>query len=162
MSTEDGQEKALGGKQMEITDLLGTIDSDPISNFRESRYRDSASAGDDVRPASLRLFSGIVETWNISDETALQLLALTPGTSIRDIDPVLLSEEQLLRISCLIAIYKALHIYWQNELADRWVRLANSNAMFGGRSPSEYMSEGGLPALRSVRNLLEGWCEGNE
>ena len=112
-------------------------------------------------PSSLRLFCRIMEAWKVSDDEARPLLTLAPGKNPDDLDPAMLSEEQLLRISCLTGIYKALRIYLQNELAGRWIRLANSNAMFGGRSPLEYMAAGGLQELRNVRNLLDAWCQGN-
>jgi hypothetical protein len=35
------------------------------------------------------------------------------------------------------------------------VHLPNSNAVFGGQSPLGYMMRGGLPALQTVRRLLD-------
>ena len=77
------------------------------------------------------------------------------------VDPKRLGEEQMLRISYLLGIYKALHIYWGKAIADEWIRRPNSGAMFGGRSPLAFMADGGMYALRDVRRLLDAWCVGN-
>lgn len=66
-----------------------------------------------------------------------------------------LDQDQLTRISFLIGIYKALNILFSGELADAWIALPNTNAMFGGESPLEYMKKGGIPAFVRVRQLLD-------
>src|ERR1035437_8202143 len=131
----------------------------------EQRQLQAPDLGDEavrrhLGPGSLRLFAGIMNAWKAPDEEAWKLLALPPGTSTKDLDPLALSQDALLRISCLVGIYHSLHIYWAGGLADRWVRLANASGMFGGRSPLEYMAGGGLDAMRDVRNLLDAWCAG--
>ena len=40
-------------------------------------------------------------------------------------------------------------------IADEWVRLPNSNPIFGGTTPLAYMIRGGLPAMQTVRRLLD-------
>jgi hypothetical protein len=62
----------------------------------------------------------------------------------------------MFRVSYLLGIFKALNILHGQELADQWVRLPNSNILFGGKSALEYMIAGGLPALQNVRRLLDG------
>ena len=66
-----------------------------------------------------------------------------------------LDQDQLTRISLLIGIYKALNILFSQELADAWITLPNTNAMFGGESPVDYMKKGGIPAFVRVRQLLD-------
>lgn len=112
-------------------------------------------------PAGLRAFSKIAEFWHISADEASRLLALPAGTKLGDVDPLTLSEEQMLRISFAIGIYKALHIAHGHELADEWVRLPNRNAMFGGQAPVDYMIRGGLLAMRAVRRLIDARAVGN-
>lgn len=63
--------------------------------------------------------------------------------------------------SPICSIYKALHIYWGEELADKWVGLPNTDPMFGGRSPLAHIADGGLDALRNLRKLLDAWCVGH-
>jgi hypothetical protein len=66
-----------------------------------------------------------------------------------------LEVDRITRISYLVGIYKALHILYGDKLADEWVQLANSNAIFGGRTPLAYMLAGGLLAMQTVRKLLD-------
>jgi hypothetical protein len=44
---------------------------------------------------------------------------------------------------------------YSDALADRWVHLPNSNRLFGGATPLAYMIRGGVPALQTVRRLLD-------
>lgn len=112
-------------------------------------------------PAGLAGFRNIMEVWGATGEEARKLLGLAPGTSLDDLDPERMSEEQMVRISYLIGIYKALHTYLVGELADRWVGLANRDPRFGGRRPLACMAEGGVDALHEVRRMLDAWCAGN-
>jgi hypothetical protein len=52
-------------------------------------------------------------------------------------------------------MFKALRILHAAPLADEWVRLPNQNPVFGGRTPLAYMIHGGLPAMQTVRRLLD-------
>ena len=67
----------------------------------------------------------------------------------------MLDADVLTRISYLIGIFKALNILYGEKLADEWVRLRNSNRIFGGRTPLDYMMRGGVPAMQIVRRLLD-------
>ncbi|MGH9623326.1 MAG: antitoxin Xre/MbcA/ParS toxin-binding domain-containing protein, partial [Bryobacteraceae bacterium] len=67
----------------------------------------------------------------------------------------------LLRISLAIGIYKALHIYFGEEWADRWVRLGNRGSMFTGSAPVEYMIRQGQPGMLQVRRMLDAWRGGH-
>jgi hypothetical protein len=63
----------------------------------------------------------------------------------------------LVRISLVLGIYKALHIlYPDRQLADRWVKLPNSNPLFGGQPALTLMTESGVDGLLQVRRLLDG------
>jgi hypothetical protein len=66
-----------------------------------------------------------------------------------------LDVDRITRISYLVGIYKALHILYGDKLADEWVNLPNSNAIFGGSTPLAYMTTGGLLAMQTVRKLLD-------
>jgi hypothetical protein len=67
----------------------------------------------------------------------------------------LLDTDRLTRISYLVGIFKALRILHSSRLADQWVHLPNSNPMFAGQTPLDYMTRGGLPAMQAVRRLLD-------
>ena len=90
---------------------------------------------------------GSFEPW------ALQVLELSDGQIVGF--TAFLDTDRLFRISYLIGIFKALNILYPRKLADAWVRLPNTNRIFGGRTPLESMMQGGLPAMQMVRRLLD-------
>jgi uncharacterized protein (DUF2384 family) len=119
----------------------------------EERRRLSAPA--------LRASFNILNHWKIRDEDARELLGgisngtyyqlkknpRSPGKS--------LDQDQLLRISYLIGIFKSLNILYSQRLADQWMQLPNSNPIFGGRTPLDYILRGGTLAMGMVRRLLD-------
>jgi hypothetical protein len=54
-----------------------------------------------------------------------------------------------------VGIFKALNILHGQELADEWIRLPNANRIFSGSTPLDYMIKGGVPAMQTVRRLLD-------
>ena len=107
---------------------------------------------------ALRGFFNLVNVWNVRDEDARALLGGVsngPYYSWKKQPDRLLDADVLLRISYLVGIFKALHILYGEKLADEWVNLPNTNRIFGGRAPLEYMMRGGLPAMQIVRRLLD-------
>lgn len=108
--------------------------------------------------AGLRAFFNIMARWTVRDEDARALLGgMTNGPYYelkRNPDRVL-DIDRLTRVSLLIGIFKALNILHSESLADRWVHLPNSNRLFGGVTPLDYMMRGGVPALLTVRRLLD-------
>jgi len=69
-------------------------------------------------------------------------------------------QDKLTRISFLVGIFVALDALHGRRLADLWVNLPNSNPLFGGRTPLQFMSAGGLSAFSVVRRLLDARVEG--
>jgi hypothetical protein len=96
--------------------------------------------------------------WQVRDEDARLLLGgVTNGPYYemkRDPDRTL-DVDRLTRISLLIGIFKALHLLHSEALGDRWIQLPNTNRIFHGASPLDYMTRGGLPAIQIVRRLLD-------
>jgi hypothetical protein len=111
-----------------------------------------------LSPPAMRAFLNIMRRWRVRDELARQLLGgVSNGTfySWKSGSVKVLEQDRLLRISYLIGIFKALHILFSQELADRWVHLPNSNALFQTEAPLTYMLRGGAPAMDTVRRLLD-------
>lgn len=107
---------------------------------------------------ALKAFFNIMARWQVRDQDARVLLGgVTNGPYYqmkRDPDR-LLDADRLTRVSLLIGIFKALHVLYSEKLADRWVQLPNSNRIFGGTTPLDYLMRGGLPAIHTVRRLLD-------
>jgi hypothetical protein len=111
-----------------------------------------------LSPAALKAFFNIVARWQLREVDARELLGgVSHGpyyTWKRNPDRAL-DRDTLLRISYLVGIFKALHILHSEQLADAWVRLPNTNRVFGGVTPLAYMIRGGAPAMQTVRRLLD-------
>ena len=132
----------------------------PGTRYRPERVPDLGARAerDRLSPPALRAFFNIMARWTVRDEDARALLGgVTNGPFYemkRNPDRVL-ETDRLTRISYLIGIFKALNILHSKTLADEWVRLPNSNPIFGGETPLGYMIRGGLPAMQTVRRLLD-------
>lgn len=111
-----------------------------------------------LSPAALRAFFNIMERWGVRDEDARQLLGgVSNGAyyQLKQNPKRMLEQDRLLRVSYLVGIFKSLNILYGERLADCWVRLANTNPLFAGRTPLAYMLQGGTPAMEIVRRLLD-------
>ncbi|MEX1128053.1 MAG: antitoxin Xre/MbcA/ParS toxin-binding domain-containing protein [Vicinamibacterales bacterium] len=132
----------------------------PVSRYRPVAPPDLTARAERERLSGpgLKAFFNIAVRWKIRDEDARALLGgVTNGPFYemkRNPDRVL-EADRLTRISYLIGIFKALHILHAAPLADEWVHLPNQNPIFGGQTPLAYMIRGGLPAMQTVRRLLD-------
>lgn len=133
----------------------------PSTRYEPSPVTDLASKEERERlsPSALKAFFNIVDRWGVRDGDARQLLGgVTNGPYYemkKHPEARVLDADKLLRISYLIGIFKALNILHAQELADEWVRLPNTNRIFGGITPLAYMMKGGAPAMQTVRRLLD-------
>lgn len=132
----------------------------PASRYGPSPLVDLTSKSERERlsPAAVRAFFNIVRRWNIRDDDAKLLLGSIsngPYYEMKKNPDRVLDADRLLRISYLIGIFKALNILHSKKLADAWITLPNSNRIFGGQTPLAYMVAGGLPAMQTVRRLLD-------
>lgn len=119
---------------------------------------ESRSERERLSPGALRAFFNIMARWQVRDEDARALLGgITNGPyyALKKRPTRTVDADTLLRISYLVGIFKALHILHDEALADEWVRLPNSNRIFGGQAPLVFMRQGGLPAMQTVRRLLD-------
>jgi hypothetical protein len=126
------------------------LQAPPDLGARGERERLSAPA--------LKAFFNIVSKWKVRDEDARALLGGVsngPFYEMKRNPERLLETDRLMRVSYLIGIYKALHILHSDALAEEWVHLPNDNPIFGGQTPLSYMIRGGLPAMHTVRRLLD-------
>jgi hypothetical protein len=136
-----------------------------VPTYPRSRYRPPAPA--DLTDAAtrarlsgpaLRTFFRIMARWDVKDADARVLLGgVTNGPyyELKRHPDRVLDTDRLTRISLLIGIFKSLNILYSETLADRWVQLPNTNRLFGGETALAYMMRGGVPALLTVRRLLD-------
>ncbi|MCC6197213.1 MAG: DUF2384 domain-containing protein [Burkholderiales bacterium] len=133
----------------------------PATRYEPSPVVDLAARPERERlsPPALGAFFRIADRWSLRDADARQLLGgVTNGPYYemkKSAKGRVLDADKLLRISYLIGIFKALNVLHGRPLADEWVRLPNSNRIFGGGTPLAYMMKGGAPAMQTVRRLLD-------
>ena len=138
----------------------------PTSTYPETRYapiRPVNLASKDERArlsaAALRGFFRLVKRWGLRDDDAKLLLGgVTNGPYYemkKHPDDRVLDADTLLRISYLLGMFEALNSLHGQPLADEWMSLPNSNRIFGGGTPLAYLIQGGLPAMNTVRRLLD-------
>ena len=107
---------------------------------------------------ALRAFFNVMARWQVKDDDARQLLGgVTNGPyyEMKRSPDRLLDVDRLTRVSLVVGIFKALGLLYSDALADRWIHLPNTNRLFGGATPLAYMVKGGLPAIHTVRRLLD-------
>jgi hypothetical protein len=112
-----------------------------------------------LSPPGLKAFFRIMEKWGIKDQDARELLGGMSSGSFYEFKKNYarraLTQDTLTRISLVIGIYKALNILYSPKLANAWINLANTNSMFAGITPLEYMLRTGQPGMINVRKLLD-------
>lgn len=118
-----------------------------------------------LSPAALKAFFKIAELWALSVDEQMNLLGLTTRSTFFNWqkDPeVSVPKDTLERISYVLGIYKALQILLPtDQAADGWIRRANTNPLFGGKSALDRMLSGQVADLYTVRQYLDvqrgGW-----
>ena len=111
-----------------------------------------------LSPAAIKGLIGVASHWKLRDEDTRELLGgMSSGSfyGLKSGSRKILNADQLTRISLLIGIYKALNILYSPTLADAWIALPNTNPMFAGDTPLNYVKRDGIPAFLRVRQLLD-------
>ena len=123
-----------------------------LQTFSEatSRMRLSATAA--------KAFVRLAAHWSLSNAEAAALLGVSQSTWERlkrggRSEP--LSQDQLTRVSALVGTFKALHLLFIDDMADRWPRLPNKGPLFENRLPIDAMIEGGIPRMLDVRRYVD-------
>lgn len=117
-----------------------------------------------LSPSAIKAFVKIADKWGLTEVQARGLLGGVASSTYHawKTEPKgrKLDQDTLMRISLIVGIYKALHIYFGQPWADRWVTLGNRNSLFSGSAPLEYMLYRGQPGMAQVRLMLDTWRGG--
>jgi uncharacterized protein (DUF2384 family) len=119
-----------------------------------------------ISPTAIQTFRQITDQkWTLTEAQSLGLLGGIASSTYQSwrIAPGgrELGQDTLTRISLVIGIFKALHGYFNDSLADGWLKYANRAPMFTGRTPIDFMIQEGIPGMLQVRRMLDGWRAGN-
>ncbi len=112
----------------------------------------------DVQSIGLKAFARIAEAWSLTLREAAALADMSESTWKRAKVPGYageLTRDQLLRLSALVGLYKALELYFDPPLSAQWVKLPNRGPEFDGARPIDAMIAGGLPKILRVRGYVD-------
>jgi hypothetical protein len=136
----------------------------PGNSFRPPADLSDPLKRKEISPTAIKMFGCITDHWALTEAQSLALLGgVAPPTyhfwrtapEGRE-----LNQDTLTRVSLVIGIYKALHGYFSDSLADGWIRYVNRAPMFSGRTPVDFMIQEGIPGLLQMRRMLDGWRAG--
>jgi len=117
----------------------------------------------ELSAAAIKAFLNLRRKWDLNEEQSRALLGGVASSTFhawRTHPRRTLDQDTLTRISLLIGIYKALHIYFGKPWADRWMTLENRGPLFAGRTPLSYIIQRGQPGMLEVRRMLDAWRGG--
>ena len=115
---------------------------------------------------AIRGFLRLAEVWKLRVEEQIDLLgaSVSRGTLhnwARGKGSVL-SADQLMRVSYLLAIYEGLERIWRlaPAEADAWIRRPRNDEPFDGLPPLAFMREHGILGLAAARAYVDGMTGG--
>lgn len=122
------------------------------------------AAGDRRRLSgpALRLFFNTAELLGLTVDQRRAILGdiseATYHNWRREPGKVSLTRDQLERVSLLLGVLKGVRLVFADDpTAFRWLRAANTDRPFDGRSPLDVMTEGGIVDLFQVRRYVDAW-----
>jgi hypothetical protein len=111
-----------------------------------------------LTPTAITAVKNIAAHWKLKGQEASMLLGVSPSTWDRMTAgkwESSLSQDQLMRVSAMVGVFKGLHLLFADDMADRWIRLRNKGPLFENRTPVEAMIEGGIPTMLDVRRHVD-------
>lgn len=133
-------------------------------SFDRSPDLTNAKVRTDLSASAINAFVKVAHNWRLTESQSRGLLGGIASSTFHawktEPDKQRLTQDTLIRISLVIGIYKALHIYFGHEWADQWVTLGNRGPLFGGAAPIDYMISQGQPGMVQVRRMLDAWRGG--
>jgi hypothetical protein len=120
--------------------------------------------------SAIKAFVNIAEKWNLTEAQARGLLGGVASSTYhawktrpagKRSSVLRLDQDTLTRISLVIGIYKALHIYFDDRWSDRWMTLGNRGPLFQGHPPIDFIIQEGQPGMVQVRRMLDSWRGGS-
>lgn len=100
----------------------------------------------------------LISAWDGSNAQGAALLGVSESTWDRMKAgrwEGVLSQDQLMRASALIGIFKGLHLLFADGMADRWPQLPNRGPVFDRMTPVQAMIAGGIPRMLETRQYID-------
>jgi hypothetical protein len=110
-----------------------------------------------TQPALMAL-RGLARAWKLTGAEISALVGVSETTWDRiktNTWNQTLSQDQMMRASAMIGIFKGLHLLFADSMATRWVRLRNTGPLFTNLTPIEAMLERGIPGMIEIRQHVD-------
>ena len=111
-----------------------------------------------LTPAALIALRSLARAWKLTGAEAAALMGISETTWDRikaDRWKQTLTQDQMMRASAMIGVFKGLHLLFADDMADRWVRLRNAGPVFANLTPLEAMIERGIPGMIEIRQHVD-------
>jgi Protein of unknown function (DUF2384) len=108
--------------------------------------------------AALLALRNLARAWDLTGSEAAGLVGISQTTWDRIKGggwKQTLSQDQMMRVSAMIGVFKGLHLLFADDMADRWVRLRNAGPLFANLTPIEAMLERGIPGMIEIRQHVD-------
>lgn len=112
----------------------------------------------ELKPIALKAFAKIVDSWSLTIPEAARLADMSESTWKRARKAGYageLTQDQMLRLSAMVGIFKSIELYFNAPIASQWIKLPNRGPEFDGQRPVDALIEGGLPKFLRVRTYLD-------
>lgn len=110
---------------------------------------------------AVALFLRTCDLWDLKVEERMAILGGVSRQTYHNWKAgkvAVLTRDQLERISLVLGVLKGLRLVFAEDAHGvRWLRAANEDVTFRGRSPLELMIDGGIGGLHDVRRYLDAW-----
>jgi Protein of unknown function (DUF2384) len=120
-----------------------------------------AAARKSLSASAVRLFLNLAERWRLSVDQRCRLLGDISKPTYHNWQNGkvgVLSRDQMERISLLLGLHKGMALLFADDAAGlRWFKSANSEVVFGGKSPLERALQGSVNDLYAVRRYVDAW-----
>lgn len=131
-----------------------------LAPLDSSALRDSGVRGSLSGPA-VRLFLKLADLWQLSvDQRRVLLGDISRQTyhNWQNGKVASMSRDQLERVSLLLGLHKGLKLLFADDAAaQRWLKSANQDHPFAGKSPLERALCGSINDLFVVRRYIDAW-----
>lgn len=111
--------------------------------------------------AGMRTFLNIAELWSLSDHEQMDLLDIEDlavfeqwKVQVRSHEAVAIPIDVIVRIGCILSIYRSLATLFPEERTADWLRAPNAHPIFRGGSALAVMTSGELDDLDKVVGYL--------
>ena len=97
--------------------------------------------------------------WELTNQESADLFGVPIATWNRMKSGIFrgkLDQDKKTRASLIVGIFKGLRLFFNGPLTYGWPKRPNTDSIFGGKMPTQFMIEGGIPAMIQTRRYIDG------